>query len=162
MFVVAHHGIYAKTIVACSAWTGFCHVLFTYDWLSAGYDFVGLHDRGICSDQARANALHAQRKIADNARDARLCRRGRIGAAPGLSGFAVCREGLRQARRCQRQLFPGSAATMSQPTGNGQFSDKPFRLVLAWQCNRSELPIGIQRAELHSCLRQSHLAVAVC
>ena len=26
LFVVAHHGIYAKTIVACSAWTGFCHV----------------------------------------------------------------------------------------------------------------------------------------
>src|SRR6266480_3639882 len=56
LFVVAHHGIYAKTIVGCSVWAGFCHVLPADGWLSAGHDFVRLHDRGICSDQARANA----------------------------------------------------------------------------------------------------------
>jgi hypothetical protein len=47
---------------------------------------------------AEAEKKRAQRKIADNACDARLRGCGRIGVAPGLSRFAVYREGVHQAR----------------------------------------------------------------
>src|SRR4026207_311835 len=47
---------------------------------------------------------------------------------------------------------------MSHPARNGQFSDDPFRLVLAWQRHRSQIPLALQRPELHTGLWEFDLA----
>ena len=59
LFIVAPHRIHAQAIMADSPRIGFRHLLFTYNFLSAGHDTLRLFDRGICSDDARTESRQA-------------------------------------------------------------------------------------------------------